>query len=313
MSYNTQAPQPPQLHFPSAYQRPTHAPQFACAVPTADGAAIASFVYTNAAFTAHGARPTVLLLHGNGEEHGIFGPTIDALCDKGFRVVALDSRAQGKSTRGSAPLSYELMAEDALTVLDALGVSRAHVLGFSDGGIEALLLARDNPQRINSITVLGANLSPDGVIEEDNWNIDDTIQCNRSWAAWLELVTGTSQSPTYQTSDGSYCRAPYIDVRLMTPTAQEAKQTAELLELMQTEPHIPAESLSNISCPATIMAGEFDCIKAEQTQSIAHAIPHAKLCIVSGAGHTLPKEVPDIVTHELLTTIERARAKIDQI
>ena len=109
---------PPPVHVPRPYERP-HA-NLACRVdvPCEDGAVVAAFVYA-----PHGVRdqpgtpfgidphvPPVLMLHGNGEEHGIFGPTIDAVTAAGRSVVAIDSRAQGESTRGHAPLSYELMA-----------------------------------------------------------------------------------------------------------------------------------------------------------------------------------------------------------
>ena len=101
-------PIPPQLHFPSPYLRPSSAPSIARSIEMADGARIASFVY--------GARTDatpVLFLHGNGEEHGIFGPAIDVCVEAGHHVVAIDSRGQGKSTLGSTRLTYELMADDS--------------------------------------------------------------------------------------------------------------------------------------------------------------------------------------------------------
>ena len=139
-------PSPPPRHFPSPFELPATFPSHAAHVVMADGARIAAFVYGS----LDTAPAPVLMLHGNGEEHGIFGPTIDAVVRAGMPVVALDARAQGRSTRGTLPLTYELMAADALAVLDALGVAAAHVLGFSDGGIEGLLLARDHADRVLS-------------------------------------------------------------------------------------------------------------------------------------------------------------------
>ncbi|MCR4870323.1 MAG: alpha/beta hydrolase, partial [Atopobiaceae bacterium] len=143
-------PIPPQLHFPSPYLRPSSAPSIARAIEMADGARIASFVYG-----AHADATPVLFLHGNGEEHGIFGPAIDVCVEAGHRVVAIDSRGQGKSTLGSTRLTYELMADDALAVLDKLGFGRVHIVGFSDGAIEALLIARDHPERVASVLSIG--------------------------------------------------------------------------------------------------------------------------------------------------------------
>ena len=280
-------PTPPSIHFPSPYARPSVPPTVARFVETPDGARIASFVYgrlVSDGLSENGSSP-VLFIHGNGEEHGIFGAIIDAVLDAGHAAVALDSRAQGKSTRGTARLTYELMAEDALCVMDALGVPRAHVLGFSDGGIEGLLLARDHKDRVASLTCLGANLTPEGVIEEPDWDVAGSIARNAAWAAadWPGQV----------------------DPSLLFPTPDEAAQIAELLQLMEDEPHIEAASLGAISCPVTVMAGEFDCIVPEQTRLIAASIPNAQLVIVPGADHNLPKRAADAVIEGLLATIAR--------
>ncbi len=281
------APNPPQPHFPSPYARPSIAPSVARAVVTQDGARIAAFVYG----ALHTGTP-VLMLHGNGEEHGIFGPIVDVVNSAGRTVIALDSRAQGKSTRGTARLTYELMARDAIDVLDALGVARVHVLGFSDGGIEALLLGRDYPERIASITALGANLTPEGVIEEPDWDLDGAIATNQEWARhWTDCKNpqGTTHAD--------------VDCELLFATPEEAAQTAELLQLMLDEPHIEASSLSGISCPTTIMVGEHDCIRPSETKAIVDAIPSARLLVVPGVGHSLPKLVPDTVSCQLLVNL----------
>ena len=89
---------PPPVHVPSPYDKPRSNLTARVDVPTEDGASIAAFVYA-----PHGARdvpgtpfgidpaiPPVLMLHGNGEEHGIFGPVIDAVVATGRPVVAVD-------------------------------------------------------------------------------------------------------------------------------------------------------------------------------------------------------------------------------
>lgn len=278
-------PVAPRLHFPSPYETPTVAPTFAQRVPMDDGAQIAAFVYGS----LDGKATPVLMLHGNGEEHGLFGPTIDTVVANGRAVVALDSRAQGKSTRGTAPLTYELMAADALAVLDHLSIDLVHVMGFSDGGIEALLLARDHGQRVASLFAIGANLTPEGVVEDEEWDIDGSIASSR---AWQRYWAGEMH--------------PHVDQALLSPTPQEAGITAELLQLMLDEPHIPAKSLRGITCPTTIMVGEFDCIKPQETATIHAAIAQSQLVVVPEAGHVLPKEAPELVTQELLRIMGRA-------
>ena len=284
----------PQLHFPSAYLLPTAPLVFAQSVEMPDGAAIATFVHAPAEKSlpealAQGLSP-VLLLHGNGEEHGIFGPTIDALCEAGHTVVAIDSRAQGRSTRGTAPLTYELMAADALAVLDNLGIAAAHVVGFSDGAIEGLLIARDHPERALSLLSIGANLTPDGV--DDSFEMEAIADRLSGWVSYWTEGEGAEKS---------------VDASLLNPPLDEAARTAELLRLMVVEPQIDAASLNVISCPTTVMAGEFDEIDRAQTELIFRSIPGATLQIVEGCGHTLPKEAPEHVSEAALEVISRAR------
>ena len=87
------------------------------------------------------------------------------------------------------------------------------------------------------------------------------------------------------------------------PSPAEAGRIAELLALMVDQPQIEASSLAKISCPVTVMAGEFDVVLPEETRRIVDAIPGAGEYIVPGAEHTLPKICPDIVAEVLLETI----------
>ena len=95
-----------------------------------------------------------------------------------------------------------------------------------------------------------------------------------------------------------------VDPALLSPTPDEASATADLLELMLVEPHIPAESLAAISCPATVMVGEYDCIRDDETVAIWRSIPGARLSVVPECGHSIPKRRPDMVVYERLRLIE---------
>lgn len=281
-------PELPPLHVPRPYERP-HVPltrEFD--VLTKDGAHIHAFLYVpvdEAPAVVNAAVPPrypVLMLHGNGEEHGIFGAVIDALVGCGRTVLAVDSRAQGISTRGTAPLTYELMCADAIATLDAAGLAKVHVLGFSDGAIEGLLMARDYAERVASLCSIGANLSPDGIPGNDFF--EETAEAYRAWA-----LAG-DESACYE--DGT-----------PAPTRAEASDIAELLHLMVVEPHIDPTSLGDIVCPICVMAGELDEIPQSETHRIAAAIPGAREVIITDAEHTLPKVAPEAVLRELLVTI----------
>ncbi len=274
------SPVPPRPYRTTSYGLPTAPLCYAQRVSTPDGAQLATFVYGQ---LADDCTP-VLMLHGNGGSHATFAAVIERLAAAGLTVIAFDARAQGQSTRGIAPLTYEQLAADAVTVLDHLNVARAHVLGHSDGGIEALLLARDYATRIASIVAGGANLTPEGVIDE--WNTASSAHASRTWANWIKQHELPSE----------------IDATLL-PSAESTALDAELLQLMIDEPHIDATSLSAIACPTCVLVGEHDCITQEETNAIARAIPSARLVVVPNVGHSLPRLAPDSVACQVLTNV----------
>ena len=102
----------------------------------------------------------LLLVHGNGEDHSIFNEAVAELKGE-FCCYAVDSRGHGRSTRVPT-LHYEDMADDMIALAEALDLRDAVFYGFSDGGIIGLLAA-SRCERIKTLIVSGANLSPKGV------------------------------------------------------------------------------------------------------------------------------------------------------
>ncbi len=103
-----------------------------------------------------------MLVHGNGEDHGLFDTEIGQLVRAGYRVCAPDSRGHG----ANEPLNeyhYADMAEDMFQFIRALGLEKPLLYGHSDGGIIALLLAIRHPGALSAMAISGTNLSPEGL------------------------------------------------------------------------------------------------------------------------------------------------------
>lgn len=103
----------------------------------------------------------VILLHGNGESHEIFDVLSEKLAME-HTVYAIDSRGQGGSATPKA-YHYQDMAEDVLCFITSLDIHKPSLIGFSDGGITALLLAMEHSSLLSSVVICGANLSPKGL------------------------------------------------------------------------------------------------------------------------------------------------------
>lgn len=104
----------------------------------------------------------LILLHGNGEEHGYFHHQIDFF-SKAYHVWAVDTRGHGQTPRGDAPFTIRQFADDLHDWMQQQGIAKAHILGFSDGGNIALCFAMKYPSMVERLIVDGANLDPSGV------------------------------------------------------------------------------------------------------------------------------------------------------
>ena len=112
-------------------------------------------------FVEAGAGDPLILLHGNGEDAGYFVHQMEPF-SRHFRVIALDTRGHGRTPRGDAPFTIRQFADDLLAFMDAQGIGKADILGFSDGGNIAMAFALRYPERVDRLILNGANLSPAG-------------------------------------------------------------------------------------------------------------------------------------------------------
>ena len=198
-----------------------------------------------------GSRTPILMLHGNGEDMEIFAEVLHPLLNsKSF--VLMDSRLQGQShplENGSVRLSYEAIASDALALMEHLGIKEYDVVGYSDGGIAALIMAM-RKKNVRKILTIGANTDPSGL----------TLRARR------EMQSARKRAR----SEGD-------------------ELTAELMRLMLEEPHITDAMLSGIICEATIVRGSHDpYVSKKHSERIAALIPRASHITFNGAGHDIP-------------------------
>jgi len=107
----------------------------------------------------YGSGPPLLMIHGNNGDMSAFAKNVPYFA-KRYKVILADSRSQGRSVDPGHPLTFEMMADDFAALLDAMQIPSADVIGWSDGGINALLLAIRHPSKVKSLAATGANLWP---------------------------------------------------------------------------------------------------------------------------------------------------------
>lgn len=208
----------------------------------------------------YGAGKPLLLIHGNGDSMNAFAANIPYFSKK-YKVIAVDSRAHGKTIDVQDSLSFEMMADDFAALLDAMHIDSAYVIGWSDGGINALLLAMRHPDKVIKLVSTGANMTPD--------------------SSGLIPVYWRDEQKKYE-SDKNKPRT----------TAKE-KNDWKIFLLDWLQPNVPLDNLRAIRCPSLIVCGDNDLIPIEHTAAIYRHIPHAYLWVLPHSGHATLKEHRD--------------------
>lgn len=208
----------------------------------------------NMYYETYGQGAPLLVIHGNGGSINNFLYQIPYF-EKNYKVILADSRSQGKSIDNSDSLSYEMMTDDLNALLDSLHLDSCYVIGWSDGGIEGLLLAIRHPDKVKKLAITGANLCPDTTA------VDPFVY---HWAMSLN---------------------DKLDTMPQTP---EVKHERKLAHLLSFEPHISIKQLHTIQCPTLVIGGDHDVILPQHTLLIAQSIPKSDLWILPDSGHSTP-------------------------
>ena len=208
----------------------------------------------------YGSGQPLLIIHGNGGSIKDFLYQIPYFSKK-YKVILADSRSQGRSLDTGDSLTYEMMTDDYAALLTALNIDSSFVIGWSDGGIEGLLLAIRHPEKVKKLAITGANLSPDTTaVSEDIYEMVMTY--------YSKLKNKTNK------------------------TASENLQL-KLVRLEADEPHIPPTALHAIKIPTLVIGGDHDILKPSHTLLIFKNIPNAYLWILPNSGHSTPVAYKD--------------------
>lgn len=199
----------------------------------------------------------LVLLHGNGENGDYFEHQIDYFASS-YRVIAVDTRGQGKSPRGTAPFTIGQFAKDLKDFLDGMGIKRAHILGFSDGGNIALTFAIRYGSYVEKLILNGANLNPKGV----------------KAGVQLPICIG------------------YGMVSFFALFSKRVSLKKELLGLMVNQPNIPVSRLQKVEAQTLVLVGSKDMIKEAHSRKIANGLRHGTYCCLEGT-HFIAHENPE--------------------
>jgi len=224
------------------------------AIPYGNNKEVGEYISINGAkqyFEVYGKGEPLILIHGNGGNIAYMKPQIEYYAKK-YMVIVPDCRGRGNSELGKDSLTYIQMTKDIVDIINHLNLDSTFIVGRSDGGILALLLAIHYSQKVKKAVAFAANLTPDTIglyafnydeLKRDRRHADEMIAKNDTTINW--------------------------------------KVIQQRNRMMEFQPHITAADLNKIKCPVFVMSTDRDIIPEEHTLFIYRNILKGNLCILT--------------------------------
>jgi 3-oxoadipate enol-lactonase len=246
-------------------------------------------------------RPVVMLSHSLGSSLVMWQPQMKSLQDR-FAVLRYDIRGHGGSQATGGTYSLDLMAQDAIGLLDVLRISRVHFVGLSLGGMIGLRLALNHPDRLQSLVLCDTSSR---VSQEGAFNIQERIDTARKGG--MEALAD-SRLERWFTPSFIRRNPPEVEllrkVFLATPVEGYVKCSQALLDF--NDSHL----LPRIKIPTLLIVGEEDpATPFTDSKTLQEGIPGAELVIIPAARHFSNVEQPEVFNKALLDFLEK-RPKI---
>lgn len=240
--------------------------------------------------------PVVVLSNSLGSTHTMWDAQADALAGH-FRVVRYDTRGHGESPVPTGPYDIDDLADDVVTLLDTLGVEKAHFVGLSLGGMTGMRLAARNPERVDRLVVLctGAKLDPSSA-----WLDRASTVRDQGSPAVAEAVVARWFTAAYLAANPDIkasCEATVAG----TP-AEGYASCCEVIAAMDLRPDLPLISASTLAIAGT----DDPATPPRFLQEIADGVQDGRLLVVPQSAHLANAERPEIITPAIVAHLTGA-------
>jgi len=216
----------------------------------------------------------VVLLHGGLSKTSSWDYLMVPPLEDEFHVFAYDRTAHGFTGDLPGSLHFEFQAQEAIAYLEDVVNEPAHLIGWSDGGNIALMVAIQRPDLVKSIVAIGTNFHFNGVMQ-----------------AFGDPVISEDDQAEYN---------------LISPDAPHTllEKTIRMHAIWESEPTLTLEEISAIQCPVLVLVGDDDVINHSHTIALFEALPLGQLAVIPGTSHIVVKEKPGLMNAVILQFLE---------
>lgn len=240
-----------------------------------------------------GSGEPIVFLHGLGGSAQFWMPQVKSFSSS-YRVIAADNRGHGLSSKPLMPYTMRLFADDWKSLLDAIGIDSAHMVGLSMGGCIAMIIALDRPDMVKSLVLVDSWAYPDERFCEF-LRARESVLLNDGLEKYAEFSISAVLSEEFlKANPGAKGEYHKRIVSMNEPQALAASCRA----LMDFDLR---GRLGGIKAPALIMVGQRDSILPPHLSEYIHkSIPGSRFMIIDGAGHLPPVEKPELFEAEVM-------------
>lgn len=230
-------------------------------------------------YTVEGEGQPLILVHGYGANADLNWriPGITAELAKSFKVIAMDDRGHGLSSKPTDPNQYGIeMVNDVIRLMDHLKIEKAHVVGYSMGGFITLKLLAEHPDRLLSAAPCGAGWAdPDSRSTKFLEELSSSVASNHDFTPLTKMLTPQGMKVnTLQLEISNFAMTQLNDPAALAAAIKNFKDLA-----------VTREQLNANKIPTLTIVGGADALRRE-AEALKEAMPSLELVVVDGGTHT---------------------------
>lgn len=254
--------------------------------------------YATLAYHEYGSGYPVIFINGLASAMDTWNPPVLEKISKHFRVIVFNNRGTGDSVVPEGQFSVPLFAKDTAFLLDSLGISRAHILGFSMGACIAQELALAFPEKINRLVLVAGDCGSADAVRAPVDIFARLTDKNGTMEEVAQRMFPLLFPPAWLSTHDPFRYCP--EVREITSTENSTRQLAAFSSWRGS-----LSRLENIASPTLVITGDEDVVvPPENSRLISCRIPYAKLAVFPGAGHGLMYQCPNRFSEMVLTFLK---------